>query len=260
MPVITIARQVGSWGEELAALIGQRLGARVLDGELLARASALSGIPVPYLVSLDERGRSMLRNPLDLVRLVPLPPIDPDQPDVLGDRYPPTGPVVARGQGIVAPAYWATEAYATLLARTMQAEATAGDVIIVGRGGNEALRGVDGVVHVLVVASRGVRMERVVAARRLTGYQAFELVRDSDQDRRRYVRQNYDADWLDPHRYDICVNTDSLTLEHAADVILWTAERAPRPGTLAEPALATSAVPPGSDSGPPALSGAAASA
>ncbi len=260
MPVITLARQIGSGGEELAALLGQRIGARILDRELLTQASARSGIPISYLASLDERGRSMLRRPLDLVRLVPLPPIDPDQPDVTGDRYPPTGPVQARGQGIVAPAYWAMEAYATLLARTMQAEAAAGEVIFVGRGGNEALRGQPGVLHVLVVASRGTRIERLITTQGLTGYQAFERVRDSDQDRRRYSRQVFGADWLDPQRYDLCINTDALPLEGAADVILWTAQRVERMATPPELTLTPGPLQSGGDGGPPALSGAAAGA
>ena len=88
-----------------------------------------------------------------MVRLVPLPPIDPEAPDVLGDRYPPTGPVEARGAGLRSPQYWAVEAYATLMGRTMRTEAVVGDVVLVGRAGNEALRDVPGALHVLLVGS-----------------------------------------------------------------------------------------------------------
>src|SRR5689334_9937037 len=151
MPVVTIARQHGSGGEEIAALVAQQLGARLFDHDLLVRASERSGIPMEYLEALDERGRSMLRRPGDLVHLVPLPPINPELPDVTGDRYPPTGPVLARGDGLLSPAYWATEAYASLLARTMQAIAAEGDAVIIGRCGNEALAAVPGVLKVLVL-------------------------------------------------------------------------------------------------------------
>ena len=80
MPVITLARQLGSGGEAIAGRVAQELGARLLDGELLALASARSGIPVSTLAEMDERGRSITRQPLDVVRLVPLPPIDPEAP------------------------------------------------------------------------------------------------------------------------------------------------------------------------------------
>src|SRR5438067_13686541 len=119
MAVVTIARQRGSGGAEIAAQVAQRLGARLLDQDLLVRASERSGVPIRYLEAVDERGRSMWGRPIDLVRLVPLPPINPDLPDVTGDRHPPTGPVLARGDGLVSPASWASEAYASLLARTM---------------------------------------------------------------------------------------------------------------------------------------------
>jgi hypothetical protein len=223
MPVVTIARQLGSGGEAIAALVGQRLGARVLDAELLTLASHRSGIPVATLAELDERGRSMVRRPLDLFRLVPLPPIDPEQPDVVGDRYPPTGPVAARGQGLLAPAYWAREAYGTLLGRTMQAAAAEGNVIVVGRGGNEALRNLPSTLHVLVVASRGRRVERLMAEEGLTGYQALDRIMESDRDRAGFQRLNYRVDWLDPRRYDLCLSTDRLSDERAAEAIIETA-------------------------------------
>jgi hypothetical protein len=220
MPVITLARQLGSGGEAIAGRVAQELGARLLDDELLTLASARSGIPVSTLAEMDERGRSITRHPLDVVRLVPLPPIDPEAPDVLGDRYPPTGPVEARGRGLRSPQYWATEAYATLLARTMRAEAAAGDVVLVGRAGNEALRDVPRVLHVLVVGSSQRRIERLMALEGLSGYRALDRVRASDRERRDFVRQLWGADWLDPRRYTLCLNSDVLSVEPAAALIV----------------------------------------
>ncbi len=248
MPVFTVARQLGSGGEVIAARAAQELGCRVLDGELLVLASARSGIPAGTLAALDERGRSMLRRPLDLVRLVPLPPIDPDAPDVLGDSYPPTGPVRARGSGLIAPAYWALEAYAALFARTMRAEAAAGNVVFVGRSGNEALRGVPGVLHVLVVGSLQRRVERIAVAEGLTGYHALDRVRESDGNRRGAVKQLWRSDWLDPRRYDLCLDTDDLSVEAAADLVVQAARA--REGAASALAPATT----------PQLTGAAAGA
>jgi hypothetical protein len=162
----------------------------------------------------------MWRRPLDLVELVPMPPLDPDLPDVIGDRYPPTGPIVARGQGIVAPKYWAAEAYATLLARTMRAVAAEGNVVIVGRGGNEALAGAAGVLRVLVMGSEGMRIRRLAQARGVTGFDARDVVRQSDRRRAAFSRQFHGEDWLDPRRYDLVVNTDSVNVEAAAEIIV----------------------------------------
>ena len=226
MPVITVARQMGAGGEEIARLVAQRLGARLLDSELLTLASEQTGIPVRYFQLLDERGRSMWRNPGDLFRLVPLPPINPDLPDVYGDRYPPTGPVLARGEGLQSPAYWAAEAYAAALSRAIQRVAQAGEsAVIVGRGGNEALGLAREALSVLVVASEPERLRRVASQRGVDVYDALDLVRESDARRRTFVRQFYGADWLDAGRYDLVVRTDNVSYEAAADVVVSAAER-----------------------------------
>lgn len=226
MPVVTIARQLGAGGEEIARLVAQRLGARLLDSELLTQASAETGIPVKYFELLDERGRSMVRAPGDLFRLVPLPPINPDLPDVYGDRYPPTGPVRARGEGLQSPAYWAAEAYAAALSRTIQRLAESGErIVVVGRGGNEALAGAPETLSVLVVASEPERLRRVASERGVDVYDALDLVRESDARRRAFVRQYYGADWLDAGRYDLVVRTDKVTNEAAAEAIVSAAGR-----------------------------------
>ena len=221
MPVVTIARQLGAGGEEVARLVAGRLGARVLDHELLQLASAETGIPLRYFELLDERGRSMWRNPADLFRLVPLPPINPDLPDVYGDRYPPTGPVRARGEGLQSPAYWASEAYAAALSRTIQRAAQSGeDLVIVGRGGNEALAQATDALNVLVVASEPLRLRRVAHQHGVDVYDALDLVRESDFRRSAFIRQFYGADWLDAGRYDLVVRTDDIPLEAAAEVVV----------------------------------------
>ncbi len=232
MAVVTIARQLGSGGEQIAAEVARQLGARLLDDELLELASDGTGIPIHYFQQLDERGRSMLRNAGDLFRLVPLPPINPDLPDVYGDRYPPTGPVVARGEGLQSPVYWAAEAYAAAISRTIQSVAHTGDVVIVGRGGNEALAGMAGALHVLVLANEPVRVRRLADSLGEDLYGALDLIRQSDRRRRAFIRQFYGADWLDPRRYDVIVRTDEISVERAAQAIVASVQAAPPMSTL----------------------------
>ncbi|HET7770272.1 MAG TPA: cytidylate kinase-like family protein [Chloroflexota bacterium] len=243
MPVVTIARQMGAGGEEIARLVALRLGARLLDAELLELASEQTGIPLRYFELLDERGRSMWRNPADLFRLVPLPPINPDLPDVYGDRYPPTGPVRARGDGLQSPAYWAAEAYAAALSRTIQRVAQAGEsAVVVGRGGNEALAVMPEALNVLVVASEPQRLRRLAYERGVNVYEALDAVRDSDRRRRAFIRQFYGADWLDASRFDLVVRTDNVPLDAAAEIVV-TAANATAASTKVPNTPLTEAVP-----------------
>ena len=243
MPVVTIARQMGAGGEEIARLVASRLGARLLDAELLEMTSEQTGIPLRYFELLDERGRSMWRNPADLFRLVPLPPINPDLPDVYGDRYPPTGPVRARGEGLQSPAFWAAEAYAAALSRTIQRVAQAGEsAVIVGRGGNEALAVMPETLNVLVVASEPQRLRRLAYERGVNVYEALDAVRGSDRRRRAFIRQFFGADWLDASRYDLVVRTDDVPLDAAAEIVV-TAANATAKSTKVPNTPLTEAVP-----------------
>lgn len=56
MSVITISRQLGSQGDEVAQLVGQRLGYRVLHRELLNEAASRAGVPEMALDALDVLG------------------------------------------------------------------------------------------------------------------------------------------------------------------------------------------------------------
>lgn len=242
MPVVTIARQIGAQGEEIAAEVARITGARLLDHELLRLASDATGIPLHFFESLDERGRSMIRQPGDLFRLVPLPPINPDLPDVYGDRYPPTGPVVARGEGLQSPVYWALEAYTAAISRVIQLVARDGDAVVVGRGGNEALFGRDIALNVLVIASDPIRVRRVAERERVNLYHALDRVRESDGRRRAFARQFYGAGWLDPARYDLVIRTDAVDIAAAARMIV-SAARAPQAEESSAAALASMPAP-----------------
>lgn len=162
---------------------------------------------------------------MDLWRLVPMPPIDPDVPDVLTDAYAPTGPVRARGEGLDAPRFWAVEAYAALMARTISDVAASDDAVIVGRAGHVVTGGGPAVLRVLCIAPEATRTERVSNAQAVAEYEARTRVRASDRDRSRFHRQFFGAEWLDPNAYDLVINTGFMSVAQAVDTIVAAASR-----------------------------------
>jgi cytidylate kinase len=56
MATITISRQMGSQGTEVANALGQRLGYRVVWRDLINQAAARSGLPEVALATIDELG------------------------------------------------------------------------------------------------------------------------------------------------------------------------------------------------------------
>lgn len=55
---------------------------------------------------------------------------------------------------------------------------------------------------------------------------AAEVVRRSDRERGGYIRYMYNADWMDVHAYDMVLNTAVLSIEQAVDIIAYTLQRA----------------------------------
>lgn len=56
MPVITLSRQMGSQGDDIALAVAQRLGLRLAGRELINRAALASGAPEVALATIDELG------------------------------------------------------------------------------------------------------------------------------------------------------------------------------------------------------------
>lgn len=233
MPVVTIARPLATQAEVVAAAVAARLGHATYDDQLVALAAQRGHVPPDEMAALDERGRGFLVRPTDLWRLAPMPPIDPDVPDILHDAYAPTGPVRARGTGLDSPRYWAIEAYATLMARTIRAIAATEDAVIVGRAGHVVLGAGPAVLRVLCIAPDDARVARLAESDGIGDYEAMVRLRDSDRDRCAFHRQFFGAAWLDPSAYDLVVNTGSMTVAHAVDAIVAGAVNlAGRPGAL----------------------------
>lgn len=56
MPVITLSRQMGSQGDQVAQAVAQTLGLRLVDRELINQAARAAGAPEIALAAIDELG------------------------------------------------------------------------------------------------------------------------------------------------------------------------------------------------------------
>jgi len=179
MSAITISRQMGSQGAELAFQVAQRLGWRRVCRDLINQAARAAGVPQVALAAIDELGFLGLRPS-------------------------------AREWG----------AYQGQVERIIRELADAGDVVIVGRGGQVVLRGRPDVLHVRVVAPMEVRVARLRQERNLSADSAYACLEASDRARARYLRRSHGVRPDDPALYHLVINTGLLELSRATDVIL----------------------------------------
>jgi cytidylate kinase len=112
-----------------------------------------------------------------------------------------------------------------LIRETVVQTAARGNVVIVAHAASHALEPAQQTLRVLVTASAATRAKRVAEAEKLDEKQAAGAIKDADAGRRDYLQRFYSIGSESPTDYDLVVNTDLLSTEQAADIVLRAAGR-----------------------------------
>jgi CMP/dCMP kinase len=195
--LITLSREYGAGGSELGVLLGERLGWPVLDHELVRQLAARLSCDEGDVVAMDEHAPSFLE------RLA-------------------AAATVTAPESRVHSRPWTTDPdCVAAAAREVLLEAAENPpVIIVGHGGNCLFRGRRDVLRVRVIAPFELRARRVARRKGLSPEQAAAELRRRDGDRQNYLQRYYKSDVNDPCTYDIQINTGTVSLEAAADLVM----------------------------------------
>jgi cytidylate kinase len=93
-------------------------------------------------------------------------------------------------------------------------------VILIGRGSNIITSRLPHVFHVRLVGSMERRTQRLQEMGNISAKEAVRMADREDLARRRYVKQFFSKDIDDPLLYHLVINTDLLSVEEAARLIL----------------------------------------
>ncbi|WIG58887.1 MAG: Cytidylate kinase [Ktedonobacterales bacterium] len=203
MRAVTMSREYGSGGGEVAAGVAQRLGWQLIDHEVVARVAEQLGISESDAAARDERDESFVVRFLHSMRGIEPPALAVPTLPLPLDPY----------------------AYATALREVVTGAAEAGRVVIVGRAGQVILRERRDALHVRVVTPFAQRIAYVMQREGLDHVAAERRVRLKDQDRRQYMQNMFRCQPDDAHLYDLVLNTAVLDLESCADLICRALER-----------------------------------
>ncbi len=222
MAVITVSRQYGSGGDEIAARVCESLGCRSFDKRLMAQVASDIGLSDQEIVDFSEdeyKVRGFLERLFRTQRVVAR--VGTWTADVRGARTRAVKDL--------------DEAQAVNLVRALvRRAAEEGNVLIVGRGGQAILQGEPDVLHVRIEAPTDLRIQRVREAEGLNEDEARRRVIESDRAARDYLRRFYDVDWSDPQLYDLVINTRRISPAAAAEHIVKAAtEIVPAPAAAA---------------------------
>jgi len=194
-PIITVGRQYGSGGREVAKKLAEIMNISFYDKELLAEASKDSGICQEVMENYDEKQEkksffSMFGNmqgrmdPASMYLDMPL------------------------NQRIFLAQF-----------DTIRRIADEGSCVIVGRCADYVLRDHKNVLNVFVKAGMDQRIARIEKLYGLDPLNAEETIKRADKQRAAYYNYYATGTWGDVNNYHLCVDTGVLGIEGAVELI-----------------------------------------
>ena len=106
-----------------------------------------------------------------------------------------------------------------LTEQVVREAASAGNVVIVGRGAGFILKELPDLLRVFLWAPEPDRIRTLMARFGFTEAVARRKMHETDANRAAYMRQVYGADWTEVSNYDLVLNTGCLGYDAAADAI-----------------------------------------
>ena len=184
-PVVTVSREPGSGGRIVAQSLSTRLGFEVFHQEVLHEMAERAEVSKQLLATLDERGLSILEDWIS---------------SLVYDRH-----------------LWPDQ-YLQHLMNVVGTIGKHGRAVVVGRGANFILPP-EQRFRVRITASQKLRIENVARNFDLSQADAKRRVIKTESNRKAFIRKYFNADIADPTNYDIVINTDTLTVDNAVDII-----------------------------------------
>lgn len=183
---ICVSREAGAGAGAIARMVGTRLDWKVYDHEILEAIAQRMEMPPDEVRGFDELAPSVVQD-----WILPL----------REEHYAPQ------------------EAYLDHLAKLVEAIGRAGDSVIVGRGAGLILPR-NATLVVRIIAPLKVRAERLAERMGVSTRTARRAARDLDRRRHQFERTMYRIDAGDPHNYDLVLDSNSLGIPIAADLLV----------------------------------------
>ena len=201
--VITFGRTIGSGGLDIAKALGEELGVKVYDKNLLEEVAKAHGLHPEMFVSRDERSSRNLKSILNFRSIL-------------------------RGTSNAMPNNVMTdEDMFKMQSDVMRSIAENESCIFVGRCSDYILREHKSIFNVFVTAPLGSRVKHVMARHGFTEDQALRHIRRIEASRADYYNYYTFKKWGDSSSYDLCIDIEKVGgQENALEIIKLAATRA----------------------------------
>lgn len=182
-PVLTLSREAGSKGTQLAELLAEDLGFDLFHQNIVHRMAESSKLSARLIESLDEEGMSVVKEWL-------------------------TG---------FSEGFWPDQ-YLKQLVKVVGTMGRQGRAVIIGRGAHFILP-VRRCFRVRVVSPAKMRIAQLAEEQEISKPEAERLMIKTDSERRAFIQQHFHTDISDPHHYDLVLNMERLSLQNAVQTV-----------------------------------------
>jgi cytidylate kinase len=199
MPLITISRQYGSGGSEIAERVARALGWHLYDNAVANEVAKRLNMQ-PADVSAREERVPSLPERIAAAMALGMPEVMPTVADLA---------VQPREERIV-----------EMTRRVMEEAVLAGPAVLVGRGAQSMLASRADALHVFCYAPPEALASYAVTNLGVAPEDAARVVAENNHHREQYVKRHWKRDWRDFANYHVCVNTAWLGIDGASDLIV----------------------------------------
>lgn len=184
--IISVGREFGSGGHEIAQKLAEHYGIDLLDHNLLDEIAAERGLDVKNLRHLDEKHKNVVFSR-----------------KVKGFSSSPE------------------ENVSLLQFDYLRKKAKAGDsFVVVGRCSEHVLKEYDCMISMFILGDKQKKLERIIELYHLEESAAQKFIMEKDMKRKRYHNSYCEGKWGDSRNYDISVNSSRLGVEETVAVLV----------------------------------------
>ena len=200
--VITINRELGSGGRTVGRILAEKLGVPYYDKALIKPLEEKFDMTLDQIEKLKGNNRSWWE---EIKRVL-----------ILGENAANSSEYYdEENKRLVT-----SEAVLKAEKEILQSIANEESCVIAGRSAFFVTNDHQNRLNVFIQASMEYRIKRLMAKRGLTEKEAKKVIREVDEMREEYLKNNAHTSRYDTHNYDLVIKMDGKTEEEAANVIL----------------------------------------
>ena len=197
--IITVGRQIGSGGLQVAKMVAAAFGIEVYDKNLLMITAREYGLAPEVFDARDEKRSALGR----FARFLGL----------RGSVYVDSGTYSDVGN-------LSGDDLFALQSNVIRSIAEKGSGVFVGRAADYVLRDNPNLLSVFITADMDYRISKVMEREGLSEAEAAKFIAEADRKRASYYNYYTFKTWGDGSSYDICLNTSRFGLEKTAELVV----------------------------------------